>query len=78
MHRSVGSILGPSGLGQSELTWCRDGRVPIVSLREYPVEPGLVFLLHEAVPGAVYLLYPIAAALEYPTYHFCKARRLDL
>lgn len=70
----MGSIEKPSGLGQSELTRCRDGRVSIVSIREDHGEPGLVSLLHEAVLGAVYLLYPIAAALEYPTYHFCKAR----
>lgn len=32
----------------------------------------------EAALGAVYLLYPVAAALENPTYHLCKARLLDL
>lgn len=64
MHRGIGSIQGPSGLGQSEQTWCRDGRVPIVSIREDCVEPGLISLLHEAVLEAVYLLYPIAAVFE--------------
>lgn len=71
---AMGSIQGPLALGQSALTQCSDGRVSVVSIREGCVEPGLVSLLHEAILGAVYLLYPIAAALEYSTYHFCKAR----
>lgn len=78
MHRGIGNIQSSSGLGQSEQTQCRDGRVPIVSIREDCMEPGLIPLLYEAVLEAVYLLYPIAAVLEYLTYHFCKARLLDL
>lgn len=77
-HRGVGCTQGPSGLGSLGLTLSRDGRVPIVSSREECVEAGLVSLLHEAVLGTACLLDPIITALEYHTYHFCKARLLDL
>lgn len=39
----------------------------MVSIREDHVEPGL---------PSLHRLYPIPAALEYPTYHFCKTRPL--
>lgn len=46
----------------------REGRVPMVPIRGERVEPGL---------PSLHPLYSIPAALEFPTYHFCKTRPLD-